>query len=681
MVQFQAWHGTTLAEHEALRDQWAAQGYRFVSLSIYGAVTAPVFAAVMVQQAAPNPQHDFPVMTAAQWQQTFDAQAQQGYGPVILAATGTGADPRFAAVFEPQASIPLTRHGLTLGQVPGAYNDPSTIQGANVAARADGLILSWAAYYGAPGDERYAGIWQSNSDATLWNCDGLTDSPADYQARFDAETAAWVRPGFVTAGPGNTYLSLFVANEIGPWQARHNMTPAEYQTQFDTLKADGYFPVCVQAAGADAVSARFAALFVQQQEIVPRQFTATGPVANAGIDSVVQAVMQTYPTVRHAALAIVHGTSLVYARGYTLAEPDWPIVQPTTYFRLASTSKVITALAIFQLLEQGALDAATSVQEVLQLKAIGGKPVNPGFASVTIQSCLEHTSGLNDDTGWNDGPTVVNAFKQAKLAASLPVTQDMTDSFIATLSPTWPPGELQAYSNCGYYLLGRVVAKLSGTADPVIAYHDNLFDFLGITRIRGSVDLLAAQPADEARYQAASSSALPTFSDLLVGQSMQTPPQPLVADGYGDIELEISRGSGGLSGAATDVARLVAILLDTSDNAAIKRGTLEQMLSQAAVLFAAREAIATPDARAGSGLDVAQWNSPGVYYGQKGGLITDAASVFQFDGEWGFVALFGSSAYRPYGVVYPDWPDVMKIAKSDLGTAPDLFPQFGMPSL
>lgn len=68
----------------------------------------------------------------------------------------------------------------------------------------------------------------------MWNCDGLTDSPADYQARFDAETAAWVRPGFVTAGPGNTYLSLFAANEIGPWQARHNMTPAEYQTQFDT---------------------------------------------------------------------------------------------------------------------------------------------------------------------------------------------------------------------------------------------------------------------------------------------------------------------------------------------------------------------------------------------------------------------------------------------------------------
>ena len=118
MVEFQAWHGMTLLEHEALRDQWFAQGYRFVSLSIYGAVANPVYAAVMVKQAEPVAQRDFPVMTALQWQQTFDIQAQQGYGPIILTATGTATDPRFAAVFESQAPIPLTRHGLTLGRPP-----------------------------------------------------------------------------------------------------------------------------------------------------------------------------------------------------------------------------------------------------------------------------------------------------------------------------------------------------------------------------------------------------------------------------------------------------------------------------------------------------------------------------------------------------------------------------------
>jgi CubicO group peptidase (beta-lactamase class C family) len=685
MAAFEAWHGKTQTEHEGLRDYWFAQGYRFVSLSIYGSVDAPVFAAVMVEQAEPVAQRDFPVMTALQWQLTFDIQAQQGYGPVILAATGTAADPAFSAVFEPQASIPLTRHGLTLGSTPNAYTDPTTIQGANFAARADGLILSWAASYGTPGDQRFAGIWQPNPDATLWNCDGLTDSPADYQARFDAETAAWIRPGFVTVGPGNTYMSLFVANEIGPWQARHNMTPGEYQTQFNTLTAEGYFPVCVQAAGTDAASANFAALFVQQQTIVPRQFTATGPVANTDIDNVVQALMQTYPTVRHAALAIVYGTKLVYARGYTLAEPDWPIVQPTTYFRLASVSKLPTALAMFQLIEEG-IDPALSVQDILNLTAIGGGPVDPGFAKVTIQSLLEHTSGLNDGSGWNDGPTVVSAFQNAGLSATLPVTPEMTDAFIASQPLLGDPGTAQHYSNCGYYLLGRVVLSLRGGLDPAEAYRDNLFDPLGITRIRGTVDLLAGQPADEARYQAA------TFpdpvSDLAVYPSQQTPDQPLVADGYGDAELAISQPAGGLSGAATDVARLVAILLDTNDNPALKRVTLEQMLSEGAVLGAAQTQIqGSPpqgDPRAGFGLDWAIWRSPGVYYGQKGGQIADAASVVQFDGEsgdgpWGFVALFGARATQPGW--YPDWNTMMTIAKKELATATDLFPQFGMPSL
>ena len=452
----------TLAEHEALRNQWMPQGYRFVSLSIYGAVSAPVYAAVMVKQAVPVTQREFPVMTATEWQQTFDAQAQQGYGPIILAATGTAADPRFAAVFEPQAPIPLTRHGLTSG----AYTDPATIEGVNFNARADGLILSWAASYGTSAEPAFAGIWQPNPNATLWNNDGLTESPADYQARFDAETAAWCRPGFVTVGPGNTYMSLFVANETGAWQAHHNMTPAEYQTQFNTLTAEGYFPVCVQACGPSAAAATFAALFVQEQAIVPRAFTATGPVANLDIDAAVLSAMEAYPTVRHAALAIVHGTELVYARGYTLAEPDWPAVQPTTYFRLASGSKFVTALAVYQLLASGALDAATSVQDILQLSTPDGGGPAAGFCSVTIQSLLEHTSGLETDS-FADGAKVVQAFQNAGQIASLPVSQEMTDSYIASLPLVSEPGTVQAYSNCGYYLLGRVVAKLRGTADPV----------------------------------------------------------------------------------------------------------------------------------------------------------------------------------------------------------------------
>jgi len=52
----------------------------------------------------------------------------------------------------------------------------------NFTARADGLILSWAASYGTPAEPAFAGIWQPNADAVLWNNDGLR-RPAGGPAR------------------------------------------------------------------------------------------------------------------------------------------------------------------------------------------------------------------------------------------------------------------------------------------------------------------------------------------------------------------------------------------------------------------------------------------------------------------------------------------------------------------
>jgi CubicO group peptidase (beta-lactamase class C family) len=664
MADFIAWHGRPLDEHVALRDEWAAQGYRFLSLSIYGPVMAPIYAAVMIKRPTIVVQRDWPCLTADQWQQVFDEQAAQGFGPVILAATGLSSDPRFAAVFQPQTVIPLTRHGLTSG----ADSDPGTIQGMNQTAKNQGLVLHWAASYGTADDPRFAAIWMPNTGPILWNNDGLLEDADTYQARFNAETSAWCRPAFMTLDLDNRYLSLFVANETGPWVARHNMTPDGYQAEFNTWTAQNYFPICVQAAGDSAASARFAALFVQSEDTVAKQFRATGPVANSAIDAVILQTMSAYPVVRHASLAIVHGTRLVYARGYTFAEPSWPIAQPTTLFRMASVSKTVTSLAVFQLIEAGLLNLSDRLQDILQLQTpSGGAPADPNFGNITIQNLLEHTSGLDPDAFAN-GPAVVQSFVAAGQAASLPVTQEMSDSYIASLPMPNKPGDVQIYSNCGYYLLGRVVASLRAQNWPVDAYQTYLFDPLGISRIRGAVDDISAQPGDEARYQDANISVYP---------SVMTPDQPLVPSGYGNYELQIAQGSGGLSGATTDIARLIAILIDQNDNPALNRGTLVGMLSDGAALTAAGMG------RAGYGLDSARDLGAGNFYGQKGGLITNAASVLQFNGQWGFALCWGGPAQLPNITPswYPDYPAVMNIAQNvDWGTT-DLFPYFGMPSL
>ena len=661
MADITAWHGKSFNEHVTLRDAAAKQGYRFLSLSLYGSTSSPVYAAVMIKRPVIVAQRDWPLMTAAEFQQTFDGQAKEGYGPVMIAATGSGADPRFAAVFQPMSPIPLTRFGLGSGNA----NDPKTIQGMDAQARTQGLMLHWAASYGDSGNPAYAAIWLPDTDVTLWSNDGIADSAAQYQARFNAETSAWCRPSFVTLNGSNQYLSVFTDREIGPWVARHNMTPADYQSEFNTWTGKQYFPVCVQAAGADAGSARFAALFAQSETTVPRQFHATGPVANAGIDAIIQKAMQNSP-VKHAGLAIVHGTKLVYARGYTNAEPDWPQAQPTTCFRMASVSKTVTSLAIFQLIQEGKLALGHKLQDILQLKTpAGGAPVDPKFATVTIQHLLEHKSGINTDA-FRNGLAVQQAFAAAGHTIALPVTEAQTDSYVASLNLVSAPGATQAYNNCGYYLLSRVVAKLRNRASPADAFSDFLLKPLGITRIRRAASLVSQQPADEARYQSPS---------LALGTSQMSNDQPLVPLEYGTEQVGLMEGGGGLSGAATDLARLVAAMIDQSDTPMMKRTTLTTMLSDGAALNAAGFG------RAGYGFDGLAAQGGGNFYGQKGGSLPTSNDVLEFNGQWGFVMLWGSPPTAAEANWYPDYPSVMTIAKATSWGSADLFPQFGMPSL
>jgi Beta-lactamase len=97
--------------------------------------------------------------------------------------------------------------------------------------------------------------------------------------------------------------------------------------------------------------------------------------------------------IRGAALAIVNGTRLVLARGYTWAEPDYPSVQPTTCFRLASVSKLVAALGIHQLVAEGAMPLGSMLRSVLPLtNPNGSAPTNTAYLNGTVGSIL-HYSG------------------------------------------------------------------------------------------------------------------------------------------------------------------------------------------------------------------------------------------------------------------------------------------------
>src|SRR5207253_638380 len=132
-----------------------------------------------------------------------------------------------------------------------------------------------------------------------------------------------------------------------------DLTQSQCQAKLNQMVAQGYQPIRVQAGGAGA-AARFAVIFAKTDTPADRVWTATGTQVPEleSFDNAVQAFMQT-SGVRAGSLAVTRNGRLVLARGYTWAQPGYPTTEPTTLFRIASCSKPLTSIAIFQQIEAG----------------------------------------------------------------------------------------------------------------------------------------------------------------------------------------------------------------------------------------------------------------------------------------------------------------------------------------
>ena len=325
--------------HDDYQTQWntlVPQGYRPISLSVYGTPAAPLYAAVWAKRAGP-PFVGIHSATAAQFQTFFSTWAAQGYTPILLTATGPANNPIFASVMQQSTTgVSLTRHLLRTGD----RADTGTIEYWLDQARKNWWIPRCIAPYGTAADRRFAIVLDPNPTRELWSAAGWWgENATDYQNRYTAHFEQWSRPAIVTVGPDASVTSVFRADSIGSIVARHNMTSAGYQAEVNRLVPLGYFPISVQAGGPTA-NTRFAALFATRDIPGRRTFTATGVTVPAlqAVDTKVRTFMADTGT-RAVGVAITRGGRLVHARGYTWAEDGYPLTQPGTTFRLASCSK------------------------------------------------------------------------------------------------------------------------------------------------------------------------------------------------------------------------------------------------------------------------------------------------------------------------------------------------------
>lgn len=178
----------------------------------------------------------------------------------------------------------------------------------------------------------------------------------------------------------------------------------------------------------------------------------SGPFAE--IDACVAAEMARTNT-PGASIAVGLDGEVVYARGYGVKHEGEPgDVDAGTLFRIGSTTKMMTAAAVMQQVEAGAVDLDAPLATYVPGWDVAGAWDAPGVtgADVTLRHALSHTSAYPDriflDTGIDGpkGPGALAEWARTGLGVTLHA----------------PPGRFWNYSNPGYALAGLVVQNASG---------------------------------------------------------------------------------------------------------------------------------------------------------------------------------------------------------------------------
>lgn len=152
---------------------------------------------------------------------------------------------------------------------------------------------------------------------------------------------------------------------------------------------------------------------------------------------------------------ITQGDSELFAGAYGYASRAWQVKNTLDMrFDTASITKLFTAVATLQLIDQGLLTFDTSAIDLLGLE---GTAITK---EVTVYHLLTHTSGIADDADEEAGESY-EAVWQHKPNYAVTETIDFLPQF-AYKPANFPPGQGCRYCNCGYVLLGLLIEKASG---------------------------------------------------------------------------------------------------------------------------------------------------------------------------------------------------------------------------
>jgi len=148
-------------------------------------------------------------------------------------------------------------------------------------------------------------------------------------------------------------------------------------------------------------------------------------------------------------IGVVHGDDLVYTYAYGKANPGAGIPADTrTIYSFGSMTKVFTASALMQLVEQGRVDLDAWPGEYI--------PEFPERWKVTVRQLLDHSACMPDVQRLTDGQI-------ARPGESFAPLEEIFTAYVRDYPDlACEPGKASVYGNPHYLALARIIEEVSG---------------------------------------------------------------------------------------------------------------------------------------------------------------------------------------------------------------------------
>ena len=252
--------------------------------------------------------------------------------------------------------------------------------------------------------------------------------------------------------------------------------------------------------------------------------------------------------IKGASLAITRNDSLVYAKGYGWADEELNIQMEAGHImRVASVSKLITAVGIMVLHDQGKIDIKGKVF------GEGGILDDPFFneltkcdsryEKITTEHIMRHQGGFYRD------PLFSSIDVQKQMGLDNPPTKEDYFKLVLGHRLRANPGERNSYSNFGYMLLSEIIERVSG--QPYEEFiKENVLKPAGCYDMHIGHTYYAEKRENEVRYYTHE-------GDGKYVADYKTPGDT-VERCYGGTNLPILSGAGAWCGSPVELARFVA---------------------------------------------------------------------------------------------------------------------------